>query len=216
MGFKKQFIVLILLFLAGCGHMQSGRHVKVNGSLELLSAHYGVSVKEIKAANPGKSFHDGEVIFIPMPIGFASKWQKQKIKYAQLTGDYAWPVPSHYKISSTFGYRGRRHHDGIDIPAPRGTTIVAFNSGKVIFAGRMGSYGLVTIIAHENNVHSVYAHASKLAVSKGDIVDKGEEIARVGNTGRSTGPHLHFEIRQDNKIVDPLAFIPSFSSLAKN
>ncbi len=127
------------------------------------------------------------------------------------TGDrllqFTWPLEDNYRVTSGYGKRKMGHkkrmHKGIDIGAKKGTPILAAESGKIIYSGWMGSYGNVTIIEHTADYHSVYAHASRNLKSKGDIVSRGEIIAKVGSTGRSTGNHLHFEIRFANKAMNP-------------
>src|SRR5690606_32827006 len=115
------------------------------------------------------------------------------------TGRFLWPVPHFYKVSSQFGPRGRRHHDGIDIPAPSGTPVVAVDHGVVVYSGNgIRGYGNMVVLNHGENVFTVYAHHKKNLVKKGERVKRGQTIAQVGNTGRSTGPHLHFEIRIKN------------------
>lgn len=116
------------------------------------------------------------------------------------SSNFTWPVPGHKRISSEYGWRncpfhGREKHSGIDVPAPSGTQIVAAQGGKVIMAGRNGSYGNCIIIDHGNNVYSLYGHCSSLIVGK-VAVKKGQKIAKVGSTGNSTGPHCHFEVRK--------------------
>ncbi len=117
------------------------------------------------------------------------------------------------RITSPFGMRLdpfthiMKFHTGVDIAAPIGTPVHAAKSGKVIFSGRQRGYGNIVIIQHSNNIITKYAHNSKLLVKKGDYVTQGEIISRVGSTGRSTGPHLHFEIRVKNKAVNPLTFV---------
>jgi murein DD-endopeptidase MepM/ murein hydrolase activator NlpD len=111
----------------------------------------------------------------------------------------------------TSGYGTRIHpitrrqssHDGIDLSAPKGTPILASRSGKVSFAGEAGGYGLLVIVDHGQGVETRYAHASSLLVKVGQEVKAGQPIAKVGNTGRSTAPHLHFEIRRGGRTVDP-------------
>jgi len=119
---------------------------------------------------------------------------------------FAWPVKG--RISSRFGMRRGRPHEGIDVAASRGTPIYAAESGRVIYSGRQGGYGKVVIVKHAGAYRTVYAHASKLLVKKGDFVERGQKIALVGSTGRSTGPHVHFEIRRLEKPRNPLAFLP--------
>ena len=116
-------------------------------------------------------------------------------------------------VSSTFGRRtdpitGRLSmHNGLDFAAPRGTPIHALGAGVVTFAGRNGAYGNMVEINHGGGLKSRYAHASVLKVSKGDLVQKGQEIAGVGTTGRSTGPHLHLEVYRNGMAVNPARFL---------
>ncbi|MCL2747101.1 MAG: peptidoglycan DD-metalloendopeptidase family protein [Oscillospiraceae bacterium] len=119
--------------------------------------------------------------------------------------------PSRGRVSSRFGYRsisgGSRNHQGIDFAGSTGDPIVAADGGKVTFAGYRGGYGLSVTIQHANGYSTVYGHCSKLLVSTGQAVAKGEKIAKVGNTGQSTGPHLHFEIRINGTAVNPAKYI---------
>ncbi|MGL5152971.1 MAG: M23 family metallopeptidase [Clostridium sp.] len=111
-------------------------------------------------------------------------------------------------LSSTYGPRWGRQHKGIDIAADTGDSVFAFMPGKVISSGwNDGGYGYLVIIDHGNGIESYYAHNSKLLVKTGQYVEEGREIAKVGSTGRSTGPHLHFEVRVDGNPVNPVDFI---------
>ena len=129
-------------------------------------------------------------------------------------GIMAWPVPSCHTVSS--GYGGRIHpttgkykfHGGLDIPGSYGSAIVAANSGKVIWAGNRGdSYGNYVIIDHGGGVSTLYGHSSKVLVSSGQSVSRGQRIANVGSTGRSTGPHCHFEVRINGSRVNPNPYV---------
>jgi murein DD-endopeptidase MepM/ murein hydrolase activator NlpD len=121
--------------------------------------------------------------------------------------DLIWPVRG--KLSSQFGWRNGRGHDGIDIPAKSGTPIVAAAAGRVIHSGRgLGDYGRVVIVKHEGYYSTVYAHNRRNRVNKGDFVEKGEVIGEVGSSGNATGSHVHFEVRHDRKPLDPLLFLP--------
>lgn len=115
--------------------------------------------------------------------------------------------PTRGRLTSRFGYRWGRKHEGIDIAAKIGTPVHAADGGKVVFAGTKSGYGKLVIIDHGANVKTYYAHNSKLLVSKGTKVFKGQKIAEVGNTGRSTGPHLHFEVRKNGVPVNPLKYV---------
>lgn len=126
------------------------------------------------------------------------------------TGSFSWPLSGY--VSSGYGWRyifgGLEWHTGIDIVAPAGAPITAADGGTVIHSGWRGSYGNLVIIDHGEGVHSYYAHCSSLLVSPGAQVYKGQQIALVGATGRVTGAHLHFEVRLNNRDVNPLAYLP--------
>ena len=118
-----------------------------------------------------------------------------------------------YETNSRFGLRRlsferrARMHEGLDYAAPAGTPILAAAEGRVIRTGTSSSYGRFVEIQHANGVTSFYAHMSRIAVSEGDLMAAGETIGAVGSTGRSTGPHLHFEIRRDGQQINPENFL---------
>lgn len=209
----KLLVSSFILFLVGCSSMKSGQYVYIETSsqVKVLAKTHGVTLDELKAANPDKSFQGGEWIFIPSKVGFAYILRDTYVveDYSMLgTGRFMWPVPHFYKVSSHFGKRGRRNHDGIDIPAPKGTPIVAVDHGVVIYSDNgIRGYGNMIVIAHNEDIFTVYAHNKTNSVDKGDKVKKGDKIGEVGNTGRSTGPHLHFEIRVKNKVRNPAQYL---------
>ena len=110
-------------------------------------------------------------------------------------------------VTSRFGARWGSTHTGTDIGAPTGTPIYAAASGTVIFSGWKGTLGKFIVVNHGNGIQTYYAHCSTLLVSKGDTVSAGQQIAKVGSTGRSTGPHLHFEIRLNGSALNPQSYI---------
>lgn len=110
-------------------------------------------------------------------------------------------------LTSRYGYRWGRTHTGIDIGAPTGTEIKAAASGTVTFSGWKGSLGKLVVITHENGIQTYYGHCSQLIASAGDKVSVGQVIAKVGSTGRSTGSHLHFEIRIKGASINPQSYI---------
>ena len=125
-----------------------------------------------------------------------------------------WPVDTEYSyISSDYGNRihpisGKySFHDGIDIPAPKGEDILSCDNGIVIFSGSQSGYGNVVKIKHFDQKVSVYAHNSENLVKEGDIIKKGEVIAKVGSTGVSTGNHIHFEIQLNDETIDPMKVV---------
>ncbi|MEW6242884.1 MAG: M23 family metallopeptidase [Bacillota bacterium] len=120
------------------------------------------------------------------------------------TGSFVWPLSG--TITSGFGWRRSGFHSGIDIAAPVGSPIVAADSGTVIYSGWHGNYGLCVMIDHGGGKVTLYGHNSQNLVKVGDVVQKGQVIAKVGSTGRSTGPHVHFEVRVDGKAVNPINF----------
>lgn len=128
------------------------------------------------------------------------------------SGTFMYPVSA--RISSYFDLKRRhpilktiRPHKGIDFAAPYGTAVRASDGGEVVLAGRKGNYGYTVILYHGNGFSTLYAHNSKLLVTTGQKVVKGEIISRVGSTGLSTGPHLHFEIWKNGVAVDPLLYL---------
>lgn len=121
------------------------------------------------------------------------------------TGKFAWPVKG-AKVTSKFGSRWGRNHNGIDMSSSK-RDILAADTGKVTFAGEKNGYGKTVIIDHQNGYETLYAHLSKISVSVGDIVEKGEKIGVMGSTGRSTGVHLHFEVHEKGKVQNPLKYL---------
>ncbi len=122
--------------------------------------------------------------------------------------ELCFPVPSGI-FSSPFGFRRGIFHCGLDIKAPKGVPVLACADGKVTFAGnRKGfrSYGQAVLIDHGRDVCTHYAHLSKILVKKGETVRRGQRIALVGSTGRSTSPHLHLEVREGKQLYNPVAY----------
>lgn len=141
-----------------------------------------------------------------------------KLRSLQSSGAYIggvlqWPVPGHTTINSYFGNRIHpilkvpKFHTGIDIKVSAGKDVVAAGNGKVVTAGSLGGYGKTVIIDHGGGIMTLYAHNSKLLVSEGANVTKGQKIALVGSTGMSTGPHVHFEVRKNGQYVDPIPYV---------
>jgi murein DD-endopeptidase MepM/ murein hydrolase activator NlpD len=121
------------------------------------------------------------------------------------SGSLIWPVNG--SVSSPFGFRWGRLHAGIDIPVPEGTPLRAADGGKVALAGWVGGYGNYTCIQHTSSMSTCYGHQSRLGTSVGASVKQGQVFGYSGNTGHSTGPHLHFEVRINGNPVDPLGYL---------
>ena len=131
----------------------------------------------------------------------------------QGTGVFTWPAPGYSTITSPYGMRYHpilkynKKHTGVDIGAPSGANIVAADSGTVIQTGWMGGYGQVVVIDHGGGISTLYAHMSTIIAANGASVTKGETIGKVGSTGWSTGPHLHFEVRINGVDTNPMSYI---------
>lgn len=128
-------------------------------------------------------------------------------------GEMLWPLPGYTRLSSTFKMRVHpitgvyKLHSGIDIPAPKGTNVLAANDGVVVKAGRNTAYGNMVMIDHGGGVSTLYGHGSEITVTLGQTVKKGDVILKVGSTGYSTGNHLHFEVRVNGSAVNPLPYV---------
>lgn len=139
--------------------------------------------------------------------------KNMKLAEKYVGGEMMWPAPGYYGISSPFGYRihpilkVKKLHTGIDIRIPLGKPLVAAQSGTVVYSGWMGGYGKVVLIDHGGGITTLYAHNSKLVVTKGQQVEKGQKIAECGSTGQSTGAHSHFEVRKNGDYIDPLEYV---------
>lgn len=127
----------------------------------------------------------------------------------QYAGALRWPLDAGI-VSSEYGQRRGKLHKGIDIAADTGEPVYAIAAGEVIYAGNgLSGYGNVIILRHDKQLTSLYAHNSELKARQGDQVPQAALIALLGNTGRSTGPHVHFEIRQGDASIDPRTLLPN-------
>ncbi len=139
--------------------------------------------------------------------------KKLELAAVYVGGEMMWPVPGYYSISSLFGNRLHpiskeyRMHTGIDVETPRRTPLVAAQTGTVVFANWFAGYGKAIIIDHGGGYTTLYGHLDVISVKVGQVVVKGEGIGQTGNTGYSTGPHLHFEVRMNGDYVDPLTYV---------
>ena len=129
------------------------------------------------------------------------------------------PLPV-MQITSSYGYRvdpilkKPGFHAGVDMRGEEGSPVVATGAGKITHAGKKGGYGLMVEVTHGDGLKTRYAHLSGITVTRGQIVTAGETIGKVGSTGRSTGPHLHYETVRNGKTVDPMTFLGTSKSQA--
>ena len=161
-------------------------------------------VTEINGVEAGRSIISENVLAAPVDriVTVGTKEAPSPVG----TGDLC--VPASGTLSSRFGSRWGRNHQGIDLAASVGTNIYAADNGRVIYSEyHNGGFGYMIQLDHGNGIVTYYAHCSELLVPEGTVVAKGDLIARVGNTGRSTGPHLHFEVRVNGTPVDPSRYL---------
>jgi len=173
-----------------------------------IASLYGIMPQQILLANdvwfPNKLV-SGTFLDIPVTAQVTITSSANKIS----SRDYRnfMYTPTSGVLTSIFGPRDGEFHTGIDLANKQGTPIKAAQSGKVVFVGRKGNYGQTVIIDHMNGYKTLYGHNDKILVKTGQWVQGRQTIALMGNTGRSTGPHLHFEIYEDGKVIDPLKYI---------
>lgn len=207
------FLCCLLFLATSCSSIKSGHYVQVRPSetLETLAKKFNVPKEKIQEANTGKKVVPGEWVFIPLKRGvLAQDFEARPFdpKGFLKSGEFLWPVPSSNTISSGFGHRWGRAHEGIDISGRVGAHIVAAAEGVVVYSGsEIGGYGNITVIAHKNGFFTVYAHAKTNYTHQGQRVYRGQVISQIGMTGRTTGPHLHFEIRKNGEAIDPTSFL---------
>ena len=149
----------------------------------------------------------------PLDIDYVTFLQKEAVKFQKYLSRIPLGPPVWGKLTSKYGYRidpfsGKyEFHDGVDIMAPWGTPVRATAEGKVVFAGRWGGYGKTVIIKHAYGFKTLYAHMSKIKVKRGQWVKSGQIIGYVGSTGKSTGPHVHYEVWRYSKKQNPIKYM---------
>jgi len=183
--------------------------------LSQLTAEERADVEEIDAlqeqsANLAAAIRDAQARAAAQAAAAAAKAQATPATRfvggtTQSTGGLSWPVSG--PVTSPFGWRWGRMHEGIDIAAGYGAAIGAAGSGTVIYCGWLGGYGNLVVIDHGGGLATAYGHQSSIAVACGQYASRGQVIGYVGSTGHSTGPHLHFEVRVNGSPVDPLGYL---------
>ncbi len=170
-----------------------------------LAQRFAVSVGNLQQWNSlrGNLIKVGQTLIICAPTQPLASRSGSSTNYRLL-----WPVLG--TVTSGWGYRTRfeKFHYGLDIAAPTGTPIKATCAGVVEFAGWKNGYGYCVFLDHGNGLKTAYGHASKLYVKRGQSIEAGQTIAAVGSTGFSTGPHVHLEVRINDRLVDPVTVLP--------
>lgn len=185
--------------------------VKPGQTLWRIARTYGISAELLAGINELEDptvIETGQRLFIPGAERLleVEVYEPGKRPAAERVGDIRlqWPVTG--TVTSLFG--GRRRHSGLDIAAPRNTPVLAAADGEVTYSGNgLRGYGNLVVIDHGQGVVTLYAHNRRNLVRRGDRVRRGERIARVGSTGHSTGPHVHFEVQIDGRRVDPRKYL---------
>ena len=177
-----------------------------------LARRYHVELARFKSVNKISDptrLSVGRILVIPGASTRAGAQQQPKVVHAVArgwNGNLAWPLLG--ELTQQFGPQtDRTFHHGLDIADNTGTPIRAAQRGLVISSGWLPIYGFAVIIAHGSGFRTLYAHLHDFAVRAGDMVQQGQVIAHVGSTGNATGPHLHFEVRYDNRSVNPLPYL---------
>ncbi len=191
-------LLCLMSAMASADHLPTSHRVRPGETLSAVARAYGLTHQYLACINDIRNPH---LIRVGQKIALPHRPHPQD----ELELD--WPLATGV-LTSRFGPRRNVCHDGIDIAAPSRTPVRAAASGRVIYSGRMRGYGRVVIVQHNDIYSTVYAHHRRNLVRKGQWVQQGDKIATVGRSGRSTGPHLHFEIRVRDIALDPLLYLP--------
>ena len=217
--------VAVLASVAACSRAVY-HEVRPGENLYRISKAYGISVDTLVRANhlsDAARLEVGQRLKIPgaehtVPVDLvtprtAEARPRRAIGAPRGNKKFLWPVTGG-TLASGFGQRGRSFHDGIDIRAPAGTDVLAAEDGEVIYSDSLRAYGNCIIVRHTDGLATVYAHNQSNRVREGQRVRRGDVIGKVGDSGRTTGNNLHFEVRQDNVAHDPLYFLPPVEQVA--
>jgi murein DD-endopeptidase MepM/ murein hydrolase activator NlpD len=194
------------------GRLGRWEHVVSKGKLRVLMKKYGTTEKEICLINNmQRSSLVGQYLFVAYSAEYLHSLEEKGLTRTSIStpaDHFIWPIDNVRRVTSVLGLRWGHFHPGLDIPAMKGTPIRAVLEGRVSFVGVRGNYGNLLIVEHRNGFETRYGHNSVNLVRAGDFVKKGQIIAYVGSTGRSTGCHVHFEVRSNAIPLDPLDFLP--------
>jgi murein DD-endopeptidase MepM/ murein hydrolase activator NlpD len=196
--------------------------VKKGETVYRIARTYGIEVRDLMEVNDladPRQLEVGRELFIPgavrpldvppLPPGVMPEPEPEPQALPRAPpADPSLRWPLHGVLYSRFGVRQGQRHDGIDIAAPEGTPVVAAAPGTVVYTGRQSGYGAIVILRHQNGLITLYAHNSAVLVKEGERVEAGAPVAKVGQSGRTTGPHLHFEVREGTRPRNPLFYLP--------
>ncbi len=225
-------VLLLLCTHCSTSHDSTGVYHRVRAGEDLfwISKAYGVDLQDLAELNnivdTSQAVHSGQKLYIPPKRFYRNKklpfegrltasLERPKKKFGRRPPPekirsehdrFIWPVEG--TLRSPFGIRRGRRHDGIDIRAKQGTPVVAADQGRVVYAGTMRGYGNLILIRHDDNFFTAYAHNQANLVKEEENVKRGQTIGKVGRTGKATGAHLHFEVREGEKARNPLFFLP--------
>lgn len=229
------FLLLTSYFFLSCSTSFDSKgiyhRVRSGENLIWIAKSYGVDLQDLAEINniqdSGQKIYAGQKLYIPpkriyrhKKLPFEGRLSQYVLPEKQRKGGrpkeaqriytdhnrFIWPVRG--AVMSPFGVRGGRRHDGVDIRSAHGVPIRAANEGRVVYAGSMRGYGNLILLRHADNFFTAYAHNSANLVREQQRVKRGDIIGKVGKTGRASGPHLHFEVREGEKARNPLFFLP--------
>lgn len=185
---QKFSYILLILFLTACGSSPKTNTVIPDQATQVDKETNSIKTNQQKSSSRQKPFFDWPVVEARMTRGYLPRGTKKR----------------------------RRPHKGIDLAAQRGTAVLASHDGVVIYTGKeFRGYGKMIMI-EKDNWATLYAHLDKIVVYEGQKIRQGEVIGALGNTGRSSGPHLHFEIRKTDGPIDPLPYLPAGDALTND
>ncbi len=181
--------------------LKEGQKIFIPGAKKVLQVEPFLPLSSVQKKELELSLETEEVSLPP------NKIEKEKPPWHGKELDIIWPIQG--KINSPFGPRGRKFHNGIDIASPSYQEVKAAMDGEVILARHSSKgYGQVVVLRHDLGYITIYGHLNVIIAREGETVRQGQAIGGVGSTGKSTGPHLHFEIRHDGRPIDPLPLLP--------
>jgi lipoprotein NlpD len=191
--------------LMEANHLDDPRELKVGETLSIPGAREAKPVTPYDSPEPEPPSRGADPVGEKVAMKRPPLPQPKAVKVGRANGTLAWPLRG--VLYARFGRKGTEPHDGIDLSAPAATPVKTAAPGTVLFAGEQRAYGLIVIVEHANSLITLYAHNRDVRVKTGQKVRDSQVVATVGDSGKTSGPHLHFEVRKDGVPVDPLDFL---------